>query len=111
MKVLYKSNNGQFEAEFDAKDQREMFEQVAAFQEVFEQSYKDSSGPYKLVHRQDKDKNDYYEVHHTGKPYKVLRFGCNKQGRTLFPKRLDDDGQSLKEGGWVDPYWVTNAKN
>lgn len=109
MKVKYKSNNGQFEVEFEGKDQKELFAQIAEWQEVFEQQYKDSKGPYKFVSRT-VDDNVFYELHHLGNPHKVLQFGCHKKGGTLFPKRVDDEKKTIGEQGWDDPFWKKNKQ-
>lgn len=109
MKVTRKYLDGQFTVEADGENQREIFAQLAQWEEVLGEKYKNSPGPYKLVHRV-VDDNPFYELHHIGTPYKVLRFGCHKKGNTLFPKRTDDNEKPLPDGGWEDPFWVKNKK-
>lgn len=99
MKVKYKTADGRMEVEFDAKDQLDLLEQLAAFQEIFEgnecytKDGKTRSNQVRFVHR-NVDGNDFYELECTD-PNPALRrakrkFGQHKGARTLFPK-----------GGWV----------
>ena len=97
---MYHSKNGRFSIELEDSDQRTMFQQVARFQEVFEE---DTCGKCKgdnlrFVVR-NVDDNQYYELKCQDCLAK-LAFGSMKKGGGLFPKRKDGDDW-LPDRGWV----------
>jgi len=101
MRVTYTSNNGRISAEFESDTQRELFEQLSRFQEVFDEGScgKCSSEKLRCVVRTVED-NHYYEIRCTECSAK-LEFGSMKKGGGLFPKRKDKDGNWLPDRGWV----------
>jgi len=118
MKLVYTTRNGRMSVELEGKSQADIFEQLATFQEVFEQTEcvregKKSDNVRFLV-REDKDENKYYELV-CQDPDPALRnarlsFGQHKKGGSLFPKRKDKDGNWLKHNGW-NIYGVDTPKN
>ena len=99
MKVTY--NTGKMSVELEGETQRDLFGQLAAFQEVFDETTcgKCGSTNVKFVVRQVED-NEYSEVRCLDCGAK-LAFGCHKKGGGLFPKRKDADGNWLPDRGWV----------
>lgn len=114
MEIKYRSACGQFEAVLEGKEQKDLFEQVANFQEVFESpEFYTINGEkvphYDVVFRvREVDGNKYYEKAYNGPNPKLwgfkLPFGQAKKGGGLFPKyRLDDEDKATNEdggGGW-----------
>jgi hypothetical protein len=104
MKLTYTS--GKFTVDFTGEQQRELFEQIATFQEVFDNSTcgKCGSTNIQFVVREAKDANgdvnQYYELRCKDCGAK-LAFGCHKKGGGLFPKRKDSEGEYLPTNGWV----------
>ena len=98
MKVNY--TNGKMSVSFDAANQKDLFEQVAAFQEVFEETRCGSCGHEDLRFSvREIDGNKFYEIV-CKKCGSKLQFGCNKTGDTLFPKRKVD-GEVVGKFGWA----------
>lgn len=100
MELTYTTKNGRITAKFEAKEQRDMFGQIAEFQEVFEESCcgKCKSENLKFVVRKDDEDNEYYELHCQDCSAK-LAFGVNKKGGTIYPKRIEmqnPDGTKAK---------------
>ena len=111
MKVNYDSKSGQFGVEFEGKDHKDVFEQVAKFQEIFEEKTcgkcKKSNIRFSV---REVDGNKFYElVCREPQCRAKLAFGVHKQGGTLFPKRKSDDGTFLENNGWVT--WVNPKKD
>jgi ribosomal protein L40E len=100
MKLNYKTGNGKISVEFEGDSQKDLFGQIAAFQEVFEETKcgKCGSENLRFVVRT-VDENDYYELRCMDCGAK-LAFGVNKKGGGLFPKRKDADGKYLADKGW-----------
>lgn len=101
MKVTYTTHSGRMSAELEADSQRDLFEAINRFQEVFEE---DTCGKCKghdirYVVRT-VDDNQYYELRCQSCGAK-LAFGANKKGGGLFPKRKDSDGSWLPDNGWT----------
>ena len=88
--------------EFDTKNERELFEQIAHAQEVFDhkQCGKCQSESLRFMVRTDDEDNKYYELKCNDCGAK-LQFGCHKKGETLFPKRQDAENKWLPDGGWL----------
>lgn len=82
----------------------ELFDQLASLQEVFsnDKCGKCGSTALKFVSRQDKEENDYHELQCT-KCWAKLAFGHHKKGKSLFPKRKDDDKGTVtgEPNGWL----------
>jgi len=86
--------------ELDVKSERDLFEQVAHIQEVFDHVCgKCDSANVKLVVREVND-DKYYEMRCRDCGAR-LSFGCHKKGETLFPKRKAEDGSWLPDNGWT----------
>ena len=88
--------------EAEGKVQTELFEQIAALQEVFGNGKCGKCGGSDLqyVVREDKDQNKYYELRCQNLQCRaVLAFGQHKKGDSLFPKRKDGETY-LPNGGW-----------
>lgn len=99
MKVNYTTLDGRLSVELDCSTQTELFEELAAFQEVFEDRTcrnKDGSESSNVRFQvREVDENKYYELVCVDQEKQDLRwakrkFGCHKKGGGLFPK-----------GGWT----------
>ena len=101
MKVTYTTKNSRLSAEIEGDSPRDVFENVAKFQEVFEENTcgKCGSDNVRFVVR-NVDDNLYYEIRCGGCGAR-LSFGSHKKGGGLFPKRKDSDGNWLPDQGWV----------
>lgn len=101
MKVNYTTQSGNIKVELSGDDQKAIFNEIAKFQEVFEETVcvKCGSHNVRFVVRT-VDDNDYYELRCRDCGAR-LAFGVNKKGGTLFPKRKDADGNWLPNNGWV----------
>jgi hypothetical protein len=102
MKVEYTSKNNRFKLLIEGESQRDVFETVSSFQEVFEEDTcgKCGSQDIKFVTR-NVDDNIYYELRCNAPNCRAkLAFGANKKGGGLFPKRKDGDTW-LADGGWL----------
>ena len=100
MKLSYTTSNGKISVEFEGESQKDLFGQIASFQEVFEETQcgKCGSENLKFVVRT-VDENDYYELRCLDCGAR-LSFGVHKKGGGLFPKRKDKDTW-LPNRGWV----------
>lgn len=113
MKVTYTSRDGRFVAEFEGRTQTDLFEQIAAFQEVFENNVCTaklngevvSSDKVRFVVRENKDGDKFYEKVCEDWDKKLFgfkkSFGCRKtpQG-TLFPKEMPEENRIPGLNGW-----------
>lgn len=104
MKLSY--TKGPFSVQFESDTQKDMFSQIAAFQEVFgeEKCGKCGSTNLRFVVRT-VDDNEYYELRCLDCGAR-LAYGVNKKGGTIFPKRKDKDNKWLEHKGWVK--WTGN---
>jgi hypothetical protein len=107
MKVDYISKNGRMTVSVDAEGHKGVWEQISAFQEVFEEDFcrKCESTDLKFVVRRSKDAKgkmfNYYELR-CNKCGAKLPFGVLDDGSGgLFPKRKDDEGKVRGNYGWV----------
>ena len=100
MKVNYQTRNGRLSVELEGDSQRDIFQEIARFQEVFEETVcgKCGSDNIRFVVR-NVDDNLYYELRCADCGAK-LSFGSHKKGGGLFPKRKDGDNW------WPDRGWV-----
>jgi ribosomal protein L40E len=101
MKITYTTKNGRIKVEIDGESQKDLFEGISKFQEVFDESScgKCQSENLRFVVR-NVDDNLYYELRCLDCGAR-LSFGVHKKGGGLFPKRKDNDGKWLPDGGWV----------
>ena len=98
MKVNY--NLGKLNVAFESETVRELWKQLATFQEVFGETTcgKCGSENLRFVVREN-DGNEYYELRCVDCGAR-LAFGANKNGGGLFPRRIDADGNWLADNGW-----------
>ncbi len=101
MKVTYQTKNGKLSVELEGDSQRDIFGEIAKFQEVFEEDTcgKCGSDNIKFIVR-NVDDNLYYELRCAACGAR-LSFGSMKKGGGLFPKRKDAEGNWLPDRGWV----------
>ena len=100
MKVRYTS--GRLSVEVEGDKQKDVFAELAKFQEVFEHNKCGKCGgtDVRFVVRT-VDDNDFFELH-CQECRARLAFGQHKgKEGTLFPRRKDAEGQWLKDGGWL----------
>lgn len=100
MKVVYTTRNGRMSTEIEGDSQRDIFEGIARFQEIFEESKcgKCGNDDIQFITR-NVDDNMYYELRCKSCSAK-LTLGVHKKGGGLFPKRKDGDTW-LADGGWL----------
>lgn len=87
----------------EGSNQKEVFKQLAAFEEVFTETVckKCGGSDTRFVVRNVED-NDFYEMRCENLNCRAkLEFGQHKKGGTLFPKRKDDEGNFLPDNGWT----------
>lgn len=101
MKVNYTVPSGRISVELEGNEQKEIFEKMAAFYEVFGESTCkscNSENIYPLVRVV--DDNTFYEMGCKDCGAK-LAYGAHKKGGSLFPKRKNEDGTfDNKTLGW-----------
>jgi hypothetical protein len=102
MKITYRARNG-LSAEMQGENQKDLFQQIASFQEVFEETVCGAcSGEDLRFVVRNVDDNDFYELHcQTVSCRSRLAFGQHKKGGSLFPSRKDKDGKWLPKNGWT----------
>tara|TARA_Y100000034_G_scaffold136729_1_gene215273 strand:- start:1650 stop:1994 length:345 start_codon:yes stop_codon:yes gene_type:complete len=100
MEITYTSNNGRLTLHASG-NAREVFEQLAEFDEVFNQSTCAATGSDNVSFRvRQVEGNKYYEIVANETGHK-LSFGQTREGQKLFPRRKDKDGNWLADKGWV----------
>jgi hypothetical protein len=103
MKLSYTSACGRFKAEFEGSTQKEVFEKVAEFQEVFEEPACGCCGEKntKLVARENQGNKFYERKCANAACGAYLAYGVNKTGGTIFPKRKDEEtNRPGPNNGW-----------
>ena len=111
MEVQYRSADGRMLFKLNGGNHKDLFEQIAEVQEVFECETRcgccagmdRDGGTYGIRFRVRRvQKYVYYELH-CQNPYCRARFafGQNQEGGTLFPKRRDAEGNYLSNRGWT----------
>ena len=100
MKINYTSRSGRVSVELDAETQRDAFQQLSDFQEIFDEVAcgKCASENLRFVVRT-VDDNQFYEIRCMDCGSR-LEFGSMKQGGRLFPRRKDKEGNWLPDRGW-----------
>jgi hypothetical protein len=94
----------------EARDQVELFKQLAAMDEVFGNLQAEAiidgkhvtSDDVSFVVRTDKDGNDYHELRCNSGPLEWYkrRYGQHKNGKTLFPRTQPAEGEVAGLRGW-----------
>jgi len=107
VKAHYRTKNGQITFEVQGEQVKDLFEQIAGVQEVFEAECECGLCKSKNVNFRVRtvDDNKYYEL--ACECGARFQFGQNKKGGGLFPKRKDKESMLLPNGGWAK--W--NGKN
>tara|TARA_R100000005_G_C4990625_1_gene198080 strand:- start:243 stop:572 length:330 start_codon:yes stop_codon:yes gene_type:complete len=107
MKVTYQE--GKLSVQLECDSQKELFTQLAQFQEVFSENKcgKCGSENLRFVVREN-DGNEYYELRCLDCGAK-LAFGVMKKGGGLFPRRKDSEGNWLPDRGWTK--WNPKTKS
>lgn len=112
MKLQYTSKDGRMVVEIEAETQVQLFEQLAAFQEVFEDNTcvaKKNGNIVKsdftrFVVRENKDGDKFYEK--TCEDWDMglfgykKQYGCRKKGGGLFPKDMPEENRIPGLNGW-----------
>lgn len=113
MKVTYLGKK--FSVDFDGTGQKEIFEQIGVFQEVFEETNCGNCGSdnIKFVVRdveKDGDVNKYYELL-CKECFCRLSFGHHKTGNTMYPKRYktNNKGKMVKDDKGKPTYLGKNG--
>jgi hypothetical protein len=105
MKAIYTTKNSKLAVELDASTYKDLWKQLASFQEAFEEDKcgKCNSTHLRFVIRKSKDSKgkeyEYYELRCTECGAK-LSFGLADDGSgSLYPKRFvtDDKGRTVKD--------------
>tara|TARA_Y100000310_G_C20481014_1_gene714680 strand:- start:332 stop:667 length:336 start_codon:yes stop_codon:yes gene_type:complete len=101
MRINYTSRSGRISVELEAETQRDAFQQLSDFQEIFDEVScgKCASENLRFVVRT-VDENQFYEIRCLDCGAR-LEFGSMKQGGRLFPRRKDKEGNWLPDNGWV----------
>jgi MinD superfamily P-loop ATPase len=104
MQCDYKVND-KLIIKFDGANQKEVFQNLAQLGEVFSISECGACGSKDIRHAvrtvpSGKQVFTYYELH-CQKCRARLSFGQSTDTVTLFPKRKDDEGKYLDNGGWT----------
>ena len=91
---------GNVTTHIERETQKEVFKDLAAFEEVFGEAVcgKCGSENVRCVVREN-DGNEYYEMRCNDCGAK-LSFGVHKKGGGLFPRRKNADGEYLPDKGW-----------
>ena len=100
MKLSYKPRPNLL-VEFEASDQKDLFEQMAGLQEILKQDKCGKCKSENLVFIvREIDDNKFYELK-CKDCNAILGFGSHKKGGTLFPQRKDKEGEWLPDNGWT----------
>jgi len=103
MKITYTAKNG-ISAEIEGKEQKDLFREIASFQEVFEETTCGACHGTELrfVVRTNKDGDDFFELHCKNLDCRSrLAFGQHKKGGSLYPTRKDKENKWLPKNGWT----------
>lgn len=112
MKLTYVSKDGRMTVEFDADTQTDLFEQLANFQEIFEDNTCSAkkngnivrSENTRFVVRENKDGDKFYEKQcvdwDAGLFGYKKSYGCRKKGGGLFPKEMPENDRVPGLNGW-----------
>jgi hypothetical protein len=102
MKATYVTESGRLTFDCEAETAKDLFAQLGSIQEIFEAELKcgacgsvEIRYSYRVV-----DEYQYYELA-CRSCQAQFKFGQKKKGGDLFPKRKDEDGHALQNGGWT----------
>lgn len=108
MELSYTTKDGRMTVKLEGDTQAELWRQLAAFQEVFENTltkYGKESTDLTFVVRKNSDDDEYFELRYSGSDKELFgvkkHFGQTKKGGFLFPKVKDKDNNYLPDSGWV----------
>ena len=110
MEAQLKSRDGRLIVKVEGETQRDIFRELASAQQVFEAESEcglcqsnDLRFSARIV-----DDNEYFELVCNSCGAK-FNFGQHKKGGGLFPKRKNQEGKPLPNGGWAryDPQKIT----
>ena len=100
MKVTYTTPTGRLTFEMELASGKQAFEVVAAIQELFEEADCGCCQSKNIrCDVREYDQNKYYKLC-CNDCAAQLDFGQKKDGKTLFVKRRDKEGQDLPNRGW-----------
>jgi hypothetical protein len=100
MKAHLKTRNARIVFEIEGETTKDLFAQIAAIEDVFDEISCGACGGINLQHRHRVVQgNDFYELLCLGCGA-ALSYGQLRSGDGLFPKRRDNDGNPLEHGGW-----------
>jgi len=113
MILNYTTNNGRMTVTLEGETQAELWRQLAAFQEVFEDTtctkFNQSSDDVKFVVRENNG-NEFFELQYSGDNKQLWgvrkSFGQTKQGGNLFPKRKWPEGHPQEGEYKPDNSWT-----
>ena len=96
---------GKMTVELEAETHKDLFSQLASFQEVFGETKCGKCGDERLryIVRTNKDDDEFYEIRCENCGAK-LAFGLMKKGGAMFPKRSEGKGSDRKwlpDQGWM----------
>ena len=108
MRLNYTTNNGRISVELEGETQVDLFAQLGAFQEVFDETECGKCQSENLRFQvRNVDDNLYYELKCMDCGAR-LSFGVMKKGGRLFPRRKDKEGNWRPDRGWVK--WNPDTK-
>lgn len=103
MKAILKTAGGRLAFEITGEKVKDVFREIAHVQEIFDAEQKCGicgSPDIRFLARQ-VEEYDFYELACMRDGCRArFAFGQNKKGGALFPKRKDEDGNWLPNGGW-----------
>jgi ssDNA-binding Zn-finger/Zn-ribbon topoisomerase 1 len=85
--------------ELEVTEERALFEQLSHIQEVFDHKCEKCQNTDVRFRVREVADNKYYEMT-CPKCHARLSFGCHKNGKTLFPKRKDEENNRYPDYGW-----------
>jgi len=101
MEAQIKSADGRMIFKLEGDTVKTLFKAIAGVQEVFTRETHCGCCKSHDIHFRVRtiDENDFYELA-CGDCGARFEFGQNKKGGGLFPKRKDENGKPLANGGW-----------
>ncbi len=103
MKAHYRVSSGRITFEVEGENPKVLFRELAAIQEVFDAETQCGvcHGTAIRLQARKVDDFDFYELLCMNQECRArFQFGQAKKGGGLFPKRKDEDGHWLPNGGW-----------